>query len=312
MKRILLFLFSMVCVVSVLLAQNSSRSKTTYVYSVKGADTLKLDKYDKLSPGGGLKPCLIYVFGGGFVGGVRESDSYDKFFNNILDQGYSVISIDYRLGLKDVGDPSEFPAALANSITMAVEDLFDATRYVLDNAAAWNIDKNMIVACGSSAGAITVLQAEYAICNREELTKSLPQGFNYAGIIAFAGAIFDTYGRLHWANKPAPIQLFHGDADNQVPFDKIEVMNAGFYGSKHIAEQLDRLQYPYYFYKVENAAHEIAGIPMAYNLNEVNTFLEQFVKEKRPLIINTSMQQIGKPEMEKDFTVMDYVDANIR
>lgn len=312
MKRIFLLLFSLACITSVLFAQGNAVNKTTEFYSVKGVDTLRLDRYDMLSPDSKLKPCLIYVFGGGFVGGVRESESYDKFFNNLLHQGYMVISIDYRLGLKGVKDPSQFPVALANSIAMATEDLVDATRYVLDNATKWNIDPEAIVACGSSAGAITVLQAEYALCNKDVLSKKLPADFNYAGVIAFAGAVFSPSGDLKWTGKPAPMQLFHGDADNQVPFDKIQIMNAGLYGSKHIAGQLDAHQYPYYFYKVENAAHEIASIPMTYNLNEINAFLEQFVKGKSQLILNTSVQQIGKPEMKKDFGLMDYIEANTK
>lgn len=284
--------------------------KETYIYSTKGTDTLRLDRYDNPSVSG-LKPCLIYVFGGGFKGGNRSDKHYDKFFNFLLDKGYQVISIDYRLGLKDIKDPSQFPAALPRSIYMAVEDMLDATSYIIENAKEWNIDTNMLIPCGSSAGAITVLHAEYAIANKEAVSERLPKDFNYAGIISLAGAIFSHTGRLEWKNSPAPIQFFHGDADSNVPFDKIEAMNMGFYGSKYIAEQLDLMKSPYYFYKVENAAHEISGTPIQQNLNEINAFLEQLVKEKKQIIINTQVEQIGKPEMKKNFGLMDYIKANM-
>jgi len=309
MKNRFILLLSFALVSFGLFAQEQALQKTTHIYSVKGTDTLRFDKYDGIGVNDS-KPCFIYVFGGGFVGGVRASDSYTKLFTNMVNRGYTVISIDYRLGLKGVKDPAQFPVALANSITMAVEDLFDATKYVLDNATAWNIDADKIVTCSSSAGAITVLQAEYAISAKDALARKLPANFNYAGVIAFAGAIFSPSGDLKWMNKPAPILMFHGDADNQVPYDKIEMMNAGLYGSKHIAGQLDELHYPYYFYKVENAAHEMAGIPMTHNLNDINAFLEQFVESKLPLIINTEVEVIGKPEMKKDFDLMDYIKAN--
>lgn len=309
MKIRIILLLSAVLITLVSFAQADEINRTTHIYSVKGTDTLRLDRY-YLPSAVNPQPCLIYVFGGGFAGGVKSSDSYNKLFSNMLNQGYSVVSIDYRLGMKGVKDPSEFPAALIQSIFMAVEDLFDATRYVIDNAEDLNINPDMIVTCGSSAGAITVLQAEYAISNNEVLSEKLPDGFDYAGVIAFAGAIFNMDAKLQWANKPAPILLFHGDADKSVPFDKIEMMNAGLYGSKHIADQLNTLQYPHYFYKVENAAHEMAVIPMDWNLNEINAFLQQFVKEKRQLITNTAVQQIGKPEMKKDFSLMDYIRAN--
>lgn len=284
--------------------------KETHIYSTKGTDTLRLDRYDNPSISG-QKPCLIYVFGGGFKGGNRSDKYYDKFFNFLLDKGYQVVSIDYRLGLKEVKDPFQFPAALPRSIYMAVEDLFDATSYVIENAKEWNIDTNMIIPCGSSAGAITVLHAAYTIANKETLSEKLPEDFNYAGIISLAGAIFSHTGSLEWKNPPAPILLFHGDADSNVPFDKIEAMNMGFYGSQHIVTQLDAIKSPYYFYKVENAAHEIASTPIQQNINEINIFLEQLVVERKQIIINTSVEQIGKPEMKKDFGLMDYIKANM-
>ena len=71
---------------------------------------------------------------------------------------------------------------------------------------------------------------EYAICNKSKLTERLPQGFNYAGTIAFAGAIFSTSGDLKWQTAPSPIQMFHGDADRNVPFDKTEMLQVGLYG----------------------------------------------------------------------------------
>ncbi|MDR2955520.1 MAG: carboxylesterase family protein [Prevotella sp.] len=284
--------------------------KQTYVYSIKGGDTLRLDKYN-LPDNITRKPCVIYVFGGGFMQGSRLAAHYDQYFNFLLGKGYQVVSIDYRLGLKGVKDPAQFPVALANSIGMAVEDLFDATNYIINNAEEWSINPDFIIPTGSSAGAITVLHGEYSIANKDDLSKKLPDNFNYAGIIAFAGAIFSHTGDMEWKTSPVPIQLFHGDADRNVPFDKIEAMNMGFYGSKYIAGKLDKIQSPYYFYEVENAAHEIASTPMQVNLNEINAFLEQMVIGKQPLIINTTIEQIGKPEMQKKFELMDYIKANI-
>lgn len=301
----------------VLLACNTpSDSKTnitekqTYVYSIKEADTLRLDRYNNPSIIG-EKPCLIYVFGGGFKGGERSSSDYDKFFNFLLNKGYQVISIDYRLGLKNVKEVLEYPTALPKSIALAVEDLFDATNCILENAKEWGIDTNMLVPCGSSAGAITVLQAEHTIANKEKLSWKLPENFNYAGIIALAGAIFSHDGGLKWNSSPAPILLFHGDADRSVPFDKIETMGLGFYGSKHIAAQLDSMKYSYYFHEAINAGHELSNTPIHDNLNEINLFLDQFVRDKKQLIMNTRTEQIGKPELKKDFDLMDYFKANM-
>lgn len=194
--------------------------KTTYSYSVKGDQTLYLDRYSSpLSVATDRTPCIIFMFGGAFARGTRDMDKYIPYFDYMVRQGYTVISIDYRLGLKGVEQDKElneegFVRRFIYSVDMAVEDLFDATQYVLDHAEEWNIDPDAITINGSSAGAVTVLQAEHAICNgTHHVATKLPAGFNYAGVIAFAGAIFVPDGGLIWAKAPCPIMMFHGDAD---------------------------------------------------------------------------------------------------
>ena len=38
--------------------------KETFVYAVRDADTLRLDRYALLSPDSRAKPCLMFLFGG--------------------------------------------------------------------------------------------------------------------------------------------------------------------------------------------------------------------------------------------------------
>ena len=75
----------------------------TFVYSVKGGDSLRLDRYTD-TPAAEIdakKPCMIFVFGGAFISGTRDAESYRPFFEYMArEQGYTVVSIDYRLGLK--------------------------------------------------------------------------------------------------------------------------------------------------------------------------------------------------------------------
>jgi pimeloyl-ACP methyl ester carboxylesterase len=150
-----------------------------------------------------------------------------------------------------------------------------------------------VVTCGSSAGAITVLQGEYEACNHAPLSKHLPSGFQYAGVISFAGAIFTTNNELAWAEaSPAPTLLFHGDADKEVPYGALTFGPLGMYGSHAIAEQLSKMKSPYYFYSVENAGHGLSTSPMTRNWAEISAFLEKFVAKKEKLIINTQVQPI--------------------
>ncbi len=309
--------------------------RATVVYAIKGTDTLKLDKYN-VEDGKTGKPCLLFVFGGGFLMGARDYKDYNSYFNEWAQKGYVVLSIDYRLGLKKAFEarrivekeakekgedppkikPVQFLSTFDGAISMAVEDLFDATSYIVEHAVEWNINKDLIIASGSSAGAVTVLHGEYNICNHTELAQRLPPGFNYAGIISFAGAIFSMKGDIKWASNPAPILLFHGDADRNVPYDNVRVkvlfipLKYGFFGSKHIDEQLDKMKVPHYFYSIENAAHEIAVLPMLHNQNEMQTFLDKIVLNKEMLMMHTGVQQPGKPDMKKKFKMQDYFKSN--
>jgi acetyl esterase/lipase len=292
-------------------------AKQTFIYAVKGADTLRLDYYDTPVVADN-KPCLIFLYGGGFANGRRDDPGFIPFYTRLVNAGYTVMAIDYRLGMKNFKaqvNPEQDQLQVFNqvidvferSVTMAVEDLFDATAYVVEHAAEWRIDTSKIIACGSSAGAITVLQGAYELCRSGALKARLPEGFNYAGVISFAGAIFSRNGRLEWPVLPSPILLFHGDTDKDVPYNKIELFNIGFYGSAFIAGQLKEQKAPHYFYAVENTGHEMSTLPMQQNWNEIHTFLEKMAFGKEKLLIHTSVNPTDKPEGKKDLTLLDFM-----
>ena len=73
------------------------------------------------------KPTVVFVFGGGFVMGSRDSESYKPWFRLLSESGYRVVSIDYRLGLK--GKKLHIPkdrGVFLDAVDAAVEDLFSA------------------------------------------------------------------------------------------------------------------------------------------------------------------------------------------
>lgn len=289
--------------------------KRTYLYAVKDADSLYLDHYP--SPAAeGVRPCMIFVFGGGFVGGTRDNAEYLPYFDYLTRKGYDVVSIDYRLGLKPLRgvdrkiSTREMVGLFNNAVSIAVEDLFSATLFVLDNADEWKIDTDMIVTCGSSAGAITVLQAENSVCNRTAAAAVLPAGFNYAGVISFAGAIFSVSGAPKWESEPAPVMFFHGNADNQVPFEKASLLGVGFYGSKFIFDRFEKHDWPCWFYTLDYQDHAMAVTPMDDNRTEIMTFLDDFVRDRRRMTIMTEVRSDEFPPRNTKFKVMDYVKAN--
>lgn len=312
MKRIF---FTGLLLLAVWAASGAEVCKSTMLYAAKGDANLYLDRYTSVQAPHGKRPCLLFLFGGGFTGGNRDAEKYTDFFNYMAGRGVDVVSIDYRLGLRDASptdfaSPELFARKLISAIRMAVDDLYSATAFVLNRAEAWGIDPERIVICGSSAGAITVLQGEYALCNGDPNARILPDGFRYAGVISLAGAIFQPGEELVWGEKPAPMLLFHGDADSNVPYDALRVPGAGFFGSKHIAEQLKKLPSPFVFYSVEGAAHEMAEEPLNDNRSEICSFLRNLVYDRKPLMIETEVEVIGRPETNTRFTLEDYIRSN--
>ena len=308
------YIFAIVAMLIAVSAMASDLNKKSYLYAVKGTDSLYLDHY--VSPVSGERPCMMFVFGGGFVRGTRDHEGYLPYFKFLNDNGFDVVSTDYRLGLKPLTTMKEMPSVretiglLNNAVNIAVEDLFSATLFILENAERWQINPKQIVTSGSSAGAITVLQAENAICNRTPSAAVLPQGFNYAGVISYAGAIFSVNGKPEWKSKPAPIMVFHGSSDKQVPYDKATMLGVGFFGSKYLAKEFNENGWPHWFYDIEYQTHDISYLPMYQNQNEILTFLNDFVLKKRPLTITTSVRDGNEPKRETKFKVMDYIDAN--
>jgi acetyl esterase/lipase len=271
-----------------------SQQKTTLTYSVKGNDTLKMDVYSNLDLQV-KKPCVLFVFGGGFVRGERDAVYYNAYFNKLVQNNYKVISIDYRLGLKGGKKISPLNTKpLKDAIDMAVTDLYDATAYLIKNAGTLGIDTSMIMLSGSSAGAITVLQADWEKRNHTDLTLQLPEDFQYKGVISFAGAILSYKGKPSYKIVPAPTMLFHGTEDKLVTYNKIRLFRKGFFGSKSLAKKFRQKKYPYYFERVEGMGHEVAGSPMKENLDDILWFIDTFVYKKKQYLMEVDFNDLQR------------------
>ena len=209
---------------------------------------------------GKQRPTIVHVFGGGFKEGSRAETWLRPWFREMNAKGYRMITIDYRLGLKGVRGvtQSEFARLLDNAINIAVEDLFSATEYLLKNGASMGIDPNNIVVTGSSAGAIIVQQAEWEICNSTPMAAGLPKGFNYKGVMAFAGAVL-VDGSLGYKSAPCPVMMFHGTEDELVPYDVIRTGKVSFCGPCQIQKALESAGGICRFYRFPGINHSVAG-----------------------------------------------------
>lgn len=312
MRKILLLSIALLTVVAIK-AQEVVRE--SYHYATHQEQRLYLDKYAVEDGSEESRPALIFVFGGGFVRGERDNDYYVSFFERMARAGMVVVSIDYRLGMKRIPEGVglvDMIGLLDNAVTIAVEDLYAATCYVVDNSEKWGVDTTKIMISGSSAGAITALQAEWLRCNGAELAEVLPDDFRYAAVISCAGAIFSTKGKPKFKGEPAPMLLFHGTSDSNVPYDKASVMGVGFFGSKYVAEQLKRLDAPYYFYSAEYVDHSLAATPLHDQCDLILQFIDEYVVRGVRAQIKAEAIKCGAEKRDTHFSVKEYLSTNYR
>ena len=273
----------------------------TYLYAKRDTCDLFLDVYEPLKGSettayGKEEPTVIFMFGGGFIHGTRDDADYHKWFRQMTENGYRVISIDYRLGLKGSNKVGVAQVnVLDKAIHMAVEDLFSATTFILENADQFGVKSDNIVISGSSAGAISVMQAEYEIANQTKWASVLPAGFNYAGVMSFSGAILSREGKVDFKNDPCPTLMLHGTSDELVPYDQIKVFNLGFFGGGKLVERFKKYGLSYNMYHFVDYGHEIA-MSMETTLDLQIKFLETNVMQQKPRIVEA---WISDPDVYK-------------
>ncbi len=292
MKKTFILLISMLILGSTHgIAQNALiNPDATYMFAQRDTCDLFMDVYEPAKGSvrtfdGIEKPTVIFMFGGGFIEGTRDDDSYHKWFRQMTDNGYRLISIDYRLGLKGSTKVGVAQVnVLDQAIHMAVEDLFSATNYIIDNAAQLGVNPANIVISGSSAGAISVMQAEYEISRQTSWASVLPAGFNYAGVMSFAGAILSREGKVDFKKATCPTLMLHGTSDNLVPYEQIKVFNLGFFGAGKLVERFKKFGLNYNMYHFIGNGHEIAG-SMDKTTDIQFKFLEDNVMHKKMRIV---------------------------
>lgn len=258
----------------------------TYTYAFKDGKPLDLDVYLPAFDNQSKRPLLFYVHGGGFSSGTRDHGGIPEFCKKMARRGYVVSSISYRLTRQGTATAfgCDCPAVdKLNTFNKAVEDIQDATFFMIKNMDKMGIDPQKIILSGSSAGAEAVLNAAY----QPPYCYGLDSGpVSYAGVISMAGAIPDT-SRI-FKESAIPSLLFHGTCDNLVPYATAphhycKEDRPGYlilHGGYTIAEKLKKLGTPYWLYTYCNAAHEIASQPLSANFDEIVEFCYSYVVNK--------------------------------
>ena len=230
---------------------NTYRVIPNVTYGVANNRENKVDLY--LPRGAdGPTPVLMYIHGGGWVGGSKEGNVLRLL--PWLEKGWAVVNVQYRLG-----EVSLAPAA--------VEDCLCALRWVIRNAEQYNIDASRIVVTGNSAGghlALTtgMIPASAGLdrqCPGRE-TLSVAAIINWYGItdvgdlldgpnmksyaVEWMGSLPNRYevaervSPLTYVRTGLPAVLtVHGDADPTVPYQHAVRLQAALDGAG-VANQL--------------------------------------------------------------------------
>ncbi len=238
--------------------------------------------------------CVLYVFGGGFSSGSIHSKGNVAYFHELSELGYDVAAIDYRLGMKGVRftHKLEMIPTIENAIRMAVEDCSAAVAFLVGHADSLGIQADKIIACGSSAGAITVLQCDYCRANHSDWTAELPEGFKFAGVVSYSGGIFSREGKVDYQESPAPTLFAHGTNDKIVNYNKIHFLNLGMFGTKSLVPRFQKYNFPYFAIHYDGLGHDVAGFGSR-TLPEFQWFTEEYLKNGRALSIDSHRKEDG-------------------
>ncbi|MBP5318353.1 MAG: carboxylesterase family protein [Paludibacteraceae bacterium] len=280
-KNLFLLLFSALCALPALAV-----GTTTLVFAEHDTCSLKMDVYqpdDTLSQ----HPCVCFVFGGGFMMGSRDTKPCQKFLTTMAENGVVGVAIDYRLGLKGFksNHARETIERLAFSIDLAVEDVMDATAYLVEHCQALRIHPEQIVLVGSSAGAISSLQADYYLKNGHPLAQRLPAGFHYGGIVSCAGALARFDKKICYAQQPDPTYFLHGTKDELVPYSRTVICGKGMYGPKYLSRKFRKAGWAHRIMRYKNFGHEVSLLGFSENPSEILYFIREDVQgSQKPVI----------------------------
>jgi acetyl esterase/lipase len=171
-------------------------------------EMLRLDLYQPSGDTLPARPVLIFVHGGGFVGGSKTNPDIVNMVTRFAKRGYVTASISYRL--REGGFP---PEQQLQVILDAQHDAQAAVRWFRANAATYAIDTERISIGGYSAGAATSLFVGYHSDD--------PGDSGNLGYSSEVSAVIDVSGGLLtplMEAGEAPVLIVHGTNDATVPY----------------------------------------------------------------------------------------------
>lgn len=120
-------------------------------------DCLYLNVWVPATPSGGagLRPVIVWIYGGGYESG-SASPPYTDGAALARRTGAVVVAANYRLGALGFLHLADLGGGWAGSVNLALQDQVAALHWVRDNIAAFGGDPGNVTVAGQSAGAFSV------------------------------------------------------------------------------------------------------------------------------------------------------------
>jgi predicted esterase len=219
-----------------------------------------MDVYEPYNDTSLKRPLVIWMHGGGFKFGKKESGGIPAWSRNFAGRGYVCAAINYRLNKEE---PLRDYKALVSQCMLAIKDLQKAVDFFKQYREEYRVDTSCIILGGNSAGAMIALQTVYSSfyeMNQKVNSENADQQskvhnpMNIKAVVSFWGALFD----INWLqNENIPIVSVHGRKDKVV---FITTKDSLFFGSASIHQRADELGIPNSIKIYENHAHELQKI----------------------------------------------------
>jgi acetyl esterase/lipase len=144
-------------------AQAQTAAGQTFTYKTTGCE-IRADVYGASE--GAAKPALLWMHGGALILGNRKG-IMRPFHSALLEQGYVIVSIGYRL-------------APESKLPEIIEDVQDAWKWMHTRARRFGIDRGRIATGGASAGGYLTQMTGFCLNPRP---RALVSYFGYGDIV---------------------------------------------------------------------------------------------------------------------------------
>lgn len=231
---------------------------------------LLMDVYEPTGDTNAERPIVVMAHGGSFIFGTRENPYMIESCTELAKRGYVAASIDYALWPLLFGIPDSLE--MLGTVVDAVGDMKSAVRFFrqdAENGNQFNVESNIILVGGLSAGAVMACQV--GLMDDEDAKPDFVQmliddnggingdgshqsySSNVNGIINLSGGVY----RTEWIDSSdSPIFSMHGTNDDTVPYNfglAAGIMSLNGSGSVHPAAEAAGLNSS--FVSIEGGGH---------------------------------------------------------